>query len=59
MIHLLMIQPHPFGMMTIITQINQFKAYFMGNYQDDAKLSFIGMVGLIITVLLIILFSKC
>lgn len=31
----------------------------MGKYEDSAKLEFISMVGLIITIVLIILFDKC
>lgn len=31
----------------------------MGKYEEDAKVQFIGMVGLFLTVLLIILFDKC
>ena len=31
----------------------------MGNYEDDAKVSFIGMVGLIITIIILIIIDKC
>ena len=31
----------------------------MGRYEDDAKLTFIGIVGLAITLLLIVLIDKC
>jgi hypothetical protein len=31
----------------------------MGKYEDDAKIEFFGLVGLCITIICIILFSKC
>jgi hypothetical protein len=31
----------------------------MGNYEDDAKVSFIGVVGLVLTILILILIEKC
>lgn len=31
----------------------------MGNYKDDAKIEFFGIVGLLLTILIIILIDKC
>jgi hypothetical protein len=31
----------------------------MGKYEDDAKVEFFGVIGLFITIICIILFSKC
>jgi len=31
----------------------------MGRYEDDAKIEFFGVVGLLLTILIIILIDKC